>query len=82
MINNSKSSVFTNQAQNQLRNRFQPEDNAYLLDNEYWSVAYLRNFRTEVLAKTGDAEKRMLIVEYGLRVKNEKAEGLATDLTP
>src|SRR6185437_16296453 len=41
-------------------NRFQPEKFGYIVDPEYASVAYLRNFRTEVLAKTGDAEKRML----------------------
>jgi len=38
-------------------------------------VAYLRNFRTEVMAKTGDADKRMLIVEYGLKVRQQKAHG-------
>ena len=32
------------------------------------------------LAKTGDAEKRMLVVEYGLKVKTEKAHGVAADL--
>ena len=34
------------------------------------------------LAKTGDAEKRMLICEYGLRVKQERALAVAVDLTP
>jgi hypothetical protein len=66
---------------NVVPNRFQPEYNAYLLDPEYASVAYLRNFRTEVLAKTGDAEKRLLIVEYGLKVRTEKAHGVIRDLT-
>jgi len=65
---------------NVVPNRFQPEYNAYLLDPEYASVAYLRNFRTEVLAKTGDAEKRMLIVEYGLKIRTEKAHGVVRDL--
>lgn len=62
-------------------NRFQPERNAYVMDPEYASVAYLRNFRTEVLAKTGDAEKRMIVVEYGLKVRTEKAHGIIADLT-
>ena len=65
---------------NVVPNRFQPEYNAYILDPEYASVAYLRNFRTEVLAKTGDAEKRMLIVEYGLKIRTEKAHGVIRDL--
>lgn len=62
-------------------NRFQPERQAYVIDPEYASVAYLRNFRTEVLAKTGDAEKRMIIVEYGLKVRTEKAHGIVADIT-
>jgi Family of unknown function (DUF5309) len=65
---------------NVVPNRFQPEYNAYILDPEYASLAYLRNFRTEVLAKTGDAEKRMIIVEYGLKVRTEKAHGVVRDL--
>jgi hypothetical protein len=32
------------------------------------------------LAKTGDAEKRMLLVEWGLKVMNEKAHGVVADL--
>ena len=63
-------------------NRFQRPSDAFILDYDYIEVDYLRPFKQVPLAKTGDAEKRMLIVEYGLRVKNEQAEGLATDLTP
>jgi hypothetical protein len=62
-------------------NRFQRERDAFVLDPEYAAVAYLRNFRTETLAKTGDSEKRMILVEYGLKVKTEKAHGIAADLT-
>ncbi|UOF77904.1 major capsid protein [Caudoviricetes sp.] len=61
-------------------NRFQPENNAYLVDPEYAAVGYLRNFRTEVLAKTGDAEKRMIIVEYGLKVRQQKSMAAIRDL--
>ena len=66
---------------NVVPNRFQPEKNAYVMDPEYASIAYLRNFRTEVLAKTGDAEKRMIIVEYGMKVRTQKAHGVVRDLT-
>lgn len=62
-------------------NRFQRERDAFILDPEYAAVGYLRNFRTETLAKTGDSEKRMILVEYGLKVKTEKAHGIAADLT-
>lgn len=63
-------------------NRFQRTSSAFVLDWDYVSVDYLRPFKQEELAKTGDAEKRMLICEYGLRVKNEKALAVAVDLTP
>jgi hypothetical protein len=56
-------------------NRFMPENRTYLVDPDMASVAYFDPFKVETLAKTGDAIKRMLIVEYGLKVKNEKAFG-------
>jgi hypothetical protein len=62
-------------------NRFQRERTAWVLDMDYWCVAYLRGFQTQLLAKTGDSEKRMLIVEYGLKSKNEKASGAIRDIT-
>lgn len=61
-------------------NRFQRERDGFALDTDYLSVAYLRPFQQMELAKTGDAEKRMLIVEYGLKVRNEAASGVAVDL--
>lgn len=60
--------------------RFQPESNAYIIDPEYAAVGYLRNFRTEELAKTGDNEKRLLIVEYGLKVRQQKSMAAVRDL--
>jgi hypothetical protein len=61
-------------------NRFQRTSSAFVLDWDYVEIDYLRPFKQEPLAKTGDAEKRMLIVEYGLRVKNEKALAVGVDL--
>lgn len=61
-------------------NRFQRERDAWFLDWEYLDVAYLRGFKTQKLAKVGDAENRLLNVEYTLRVHNEAALGLAADL--
>lgn len=62
-------------------NRFQREREVFVLDPEYASVAYLRNFQTSDLAKSGDSQKKMLLVEYGLKVKTEKAHGIIADLT-
>lgn len=56
-------------------NRLQRNRDALLVDDTYISIMYLRRFKTEKLAKTGDSEKRMLIVEWGLKVGNEAAHG-------
>jgi hypothetical protein len=61
-------------------NRFQRARDALVIDPEFASIVYLRKFTTKKLAKTGDAEKRMLVVEWGLKVHNEKAHGIAADL--
>lgn len=62
-------------------NRFQPENFAFVLDPEYASVSYLRPFRVIDIAPTGDSVKKELVVEYGLRVKNEKAHAVIANLT-
>lgn len=62
-------------------NRFQRARDAWVLDPEYASVCYLRPIQKVDLAKTGDAEKGMLIAEFGLKVMNEAAHGIAADLT-
>lgn len=62
-------------------NRFSPKRDAYVLDTEYLGVGMLRPMETVDLAKTGDAEKRMILAEYGLIVKNEAASGAVYDLT-
>lgn len=61
-------------------NRFQRERDVWLLDPDFYSFSFLRPFFQESLAKTGDADKRMLIAEWGLRVKNEAALGVIADL--
>jgi hypothetical protein len=55
-------------------------DVAFVLDPEYASVAYLRPFQTNELARTGDSEKTQLLVEYTLQVKNEAAHAIIADL--
>lgn len=62
-------------------NRFMPSRDALFLDWGRVQVNYLRPFQVEEMAKTGDADNRMLIAEYGLMCRNEKALGLAADLT-
>lgn len=62
-------------------NRFQRTRDAFVLDPEYASIAYLRPLFMEPLAKTGDADKQQMIVEWGLKVLTEKAHGIVADLT-
>ena len=54
---------------------------ALVVDTEMWSIGYLRPFGVQDLAKTGDAEKKQLLVEYTLVSKNEAASGKIADLT-
>lgn len=62
-------------------NRFQRSRDALVIDPSMASVLFLRKPTTVELAKTGDAEKRMLLAEWTLKVHNEKAHGIVADLT-
>lgn len=53
----------------------------YAINPNYIRVAYLRPFQTIPLAKTGDSEKKQLLVEYTLEMGNEKAHGAIFDTT-
>ena len=62
-------------------NRFQRARDAFVIDPEYISIDYLRPMQTMEMAKTGDADKRLMLAEWGLRVHTEKAHGICADLT-
>jgi len=62
-------------------NRFQRNRTAFLLDMDFWQMNVLRPYEVVSLAKTGDADKRMLIVEYGLQSSQEAASGAIRDLS-
>lgn len=53
----------------------------HLVDPEYWSMATLRPIKTVDLAKTGDAEKGLVIGEWTLKCHNEAASALVADLS-
>ena len=61
------------------RNQFRDQD-LFVLDMDFFEVSYLRPFKTETLAKTGDSIQQMLIVEYGLKVNNESSSGFLADI--
>lgn len=60
---------------------FSREQTALLLDPNYLEVAYLRPFQQQVLAKTGDSEKRHILCETTIKVLNEAAHGKIVGLT-
>jgi len=62
-------------------NRFQRERSAHVLETEKWGLCFLRPFQVQPLAKTGDAEKAMIVAEYTLEASNEAASGIVADLT-
>jgi hypothetical protein len=54
---------------------------AFLIDPDEVKIADLRPYTVETLAKTGDADKRMVLREWGLQVNNEKAHGVIAGIT-
>ena len=53
---------------------------AFVLDPEYWKVAYLRPFQEQRLAVTGDSEKGFIVAEATLEARNEASSGMLADL--
>jgi hypothetical protein len=62
-------------------NRFQPETSVYLIDKSMAAVSYLRPYQSVPMAKTGDADKTLLIVEYALKIRNQRAFAHIADCT-
>lgn len=66
---------------NVVPSRFQRARSAFILQSDKWAVAYLRSFQTVDLAKTGDADKKEIVVEYTLEARQEKSSGVVRDLS-
>lgn len=49
-----------------------PADDIHIIDQSLWSLPVLRPMRTYPLAKTGDSEKRTMLVELTLECRQEK----------
>jgi hypothetical protein len=50
---------------------------------DLWAVAFVNGRRmvSVPLSQTGDSVRRMIISEYTLEARNEKATGIVSDLT-
>lgn len=56
--------------------RWLPPDVGLLVDPDYAAVAFFRSFRQYLMARIGDAESRMIVVEWGLEMRNPLAHVL------
>ena len=61
--------------------RWLPVDLGLLLDPEYARLAFFRNFRQYPIAKIGDAETRMIVVEWGTQVDSPLAHIVFNGIT-
>ena len=62
--------------------RWLPADLGMLIDPEYARLAFFRNFRQYPIAKIGDAESRMIVVEWGTQVDSAMAHIVFNGITP
>ena len=61
--------------------RWLPPDVGLIIDADYLAMAFFRSFRQYLMARTGDAETRMIIVEWGVEVRNALASILFNGIT-
>ena len=61
-------------------NRFQRERDVWILDTEYWEIAYLDGYKTEKISKIGDAERRHILVDWLVKSNNEAASAVLADI--
>lgn len=62
-------------------NRFLRPRDVLVLEMDYWAVGVLRPMQNMEIARTGDAEKRQVLMEFGLCAKQEASSGIVADLT-
>ncbi len=62
-------------------NRFQRARDAHVIDPSKARVRVLDGYKMHEMAKTGDGDKYMITYEAGLQIDNEKAFGIAADLS-
>lgn len=62
-------------------NRFSRTRDVFSLQSDKLAIAYLRPFQSVELAKTGDSDRRELIVEFALEMRAPKAMGAIYDIS-
>ena len=61
--------------------RWVAPDVGLLIDPDYAAVAFFRSFRQYLMARIGDAESRMIVVEWGVEMRNSLAHILFNGIT-
>lgn len=61
-------------------NRFQRPRDAWVLESGRWEISFYRTLRSWDLAKTGDTDRKQILMEYCLQSDNPLANGLVADL--
>ena len=61
--------------------RFMRARSALVLQSDMWAFSTLRDFGSEMLSKTGDSDRELILAEWTLEARNEKASGIVADLT-
>ena len=62
-------------------NRFMRTRDVLCLQTDMFALAYLRTFNIADLAKTGDSNRKQMLVEYTMECRNEKSSGGVFDVT-
>lgn len=66
---------------NMVYSQFSRSRSALVVDPDMWKLCYYQPFKSEPLAKTGHAERKLLSVEFTLESCNEASSGVVADLT-
>ncbi len=64
-------------------NRFQRQRDVFAFQTDLWAIAFVNGRRmvSVPLAQVGDSIRRMILSEYTLEARNERASGIVADLT-
>lgn len=65
---------------NVIPNRFMRTRDILILEAEMWALSYLDPYHQFNIAKTGDSEKRVLLVDWTLEAKNSDSSGIVADV--
>ncbi len=61
-------------------NRFQRSRDALIFESDMWALAYLDPYQQFNIAKSGDSEKRVLLVDWTLESRNPDSSGIVADI--